>query len=1051
MDADTLKKKLHKQNPLMMSPMAFALAACGGGGGEEEITPSLSGVRTLSPTGDELIDMMTTGSYYRSSSTSPVFYGLADGHFGEQWENPDKVAEVLQEVMQDYNAYADVNLVYAGHYDSPNAATEAGVGVIMSFDKFVFESEGSDQVWHVFSPSATDDQGAGIDQIAGDLYINYNASVLNSTSQSVFESRLTDTDFGYAVIMHGMLATVGIKSTYWDWGDESPHIEDTSFASSEDDYTFSASNISYDSLTGNFGEVLGIADILTLMYLYGPNISTNADDNIHNLSNVSEYTVIYDAGGTDTISFNDTDRNVMVALPNEPFTTDNFTNKVSILVGGMQIDADTSQDVQGFLLGEIENVTTGSGNDIIVGNHLDNIIKAGNGDDNVMLTTGEDVIFGGDGADSFYAQGAMGDLYFIGTNTIIKDFEVGVDSLLVADGSKELVFSQNVDGYATYTNEDGVYVVLEGIEGNVLLLGEPNFENLNIKSENTQTFEPFNDQDIILASDGDNNPSEANYYIKSHDIFPSTEYELSDSLSYPIFDQSYAESYISERRDITTAKELPSDPLMLALLHGSNRGVASETHSYWTGTDASKTISYSFVDPNLRLLDETAYTSSDTRNAVYESEILEFSPEQKIEIRKAISEAAKIIDLNFVEVVEENNQVGTLRFGQTTADASSGSAFAMTPSNSNATAGDMWFETEFFADDDLAQGQSSGFNTVLHELGHALSLKHTFDEDEYNSTTLPKNLEFTNYTLMSYTDPDWVWYSEVDPSIYTISNTFMVYDIQALQYLYGPNMDYNSGNNFYSFDEETPFAMSIWDSGGEDLLDFSNFDLGSEIDLNDGNYSTINYAGWEAAEHLGLAFNVFIENVNGTKGQDTIVGNEFSNELNGNRGNDIMYGGDGDDYFDFAWNSRSGNDTMYGGAGDDVFVLYGNDTVIEYQGEGTDTIFVDYHMTFELPDNVEKLVAYGNLNYNLSGNNLNNTLRGSNGNDFLTGGAGADAYVVTQDMGHDTVTDFNISEGDRWFTTLDKAALAISANDQQIIISVDEASSLTLVLDGTIA
>ena len=30
MDADTLKKKLRKQSPLMMSPMAFALAACGG-------------------------------------------------------------------------------------------------------------------------------------------------------------------------------------------------------------------------------------------------------------------------------------------------------------------------------------------------------------------------------------------------------------------------------------------------------------------------------------------------------------------------------------------------------------------------------------------------------------------------------------------------------------------------------------------------------------------------------------------------------------------------------------------------------------------------------------------------------------------------------------------------------------------------------------------------------------------------------------------------------------------------------------------------------------
>lgn len=32
MDTETLKKKLQKQNPLMMSPMAFALAACGGGG-----------------------------------------------------------------------------------------------------------------------------------------------------------------------------------------------------------------------------------------------------------------------------------------------------------------------------------------------------------------------------------------------------------------------------------------------------------------------------------------------------------------------------------------------------------------------------------------------------------------------------------------------------------------------------------------------------------------------------------------------------------------------------------------------------------------------------------------------------------------------------------------------------------------------------------------------------------------------------------------------------------------------------------------------------------
>ena len=476
MAADTLKKKLQKQNPLMMSPMAFALAACGGGGGEEELTPALSGVRTLSPTGDELIDMMTTGSYYRSSPTSPVFYGLADGHFGEQWENPDEVAAVLQEVMQDYNNYADVNLVYAGHFDSPNAATEAGVGVIMSLDKFVFESEGSDQVWHVFSPSATDDQGAGIDQIAGDLYINYNASVLNSTSQSIFESLLTDTDFGYAVIMHGMLATVGVKSTYWDWGADHPNVENTSFADEAENYVYSASNISYNSIIGDFGESLGIWDILVLNYLYGPNETTNAGDDVHDLSSIDEYTVIYDSGGEDIVDFGKISSDIVCILPSAEITKESLTELVNIAVGGGTVGADTPQEFEYFLIGDIENIKAGNGNDQILGNKLDNTIYGGNGDDLISLSSGKDIVYGGSGADIFAtALGINNDdgfHDFIGfaNDTIIKDFEIGIDSLVFAEVGSVVEYSRNEDGYATYTNDIGVYVVLEGIEANVLLI-----------------------------------------------------------------------------------------------------------------------------------------------------------------------------------------------------------------------------------------------------------------------------------------------------------------------------------------------------------------------------------------------------------------------------------------------------------------------------------------------------------------------------------------------------------------------------------------------------
>ena len=57
MDTEALKKKLQKQNPLLMSPMAFVLAACGGGGGGSSSTQSITRLSssTFSLTGDNII------------------------------------------------------------------------------------------------------------------------------------------------------------------------------------------------------------------------------------------------------------------------------------------------------------------------------------------------------------------------------------------------------------------------------------------------------------------------------------------------------------------------------------------------------------------------------------------------------------------------------------------------------------------------------------------------------------------------------------------------------------------------------------------------------------------------------------------------------------------------------------------------------------------------------------------------------------------------------------------------------------------------------------
>lgn len=68
----------------------------------------------------------------------------------------------------------------------------------------------------------------------------------------------------------------------------------------------------------------------------------------------------------------------------------------------------------------------------------------------------------------------------------------------------------------------------------------------------------------------------------------------------------------------------------------------------------------------------------------------------------------------------------------------------------------------------LAAGRF-GYETLLHEIGHALGLKHPFD----GSPTLPGGLDNTNYTLMSYTDNG------------VAKTTFSPFDVAALRWIYG--------------------------------------------------------------------------------------------------------------------------------------------------------------------------------------------------------------------------------------------------------------------------
>ena len=165
--------------------------------------------------------------------------------------------------------------------------------------------------------------------------------------------------------------------------------------------------------------------------------------------------------------------------------------------------------------------------------------------------------------------------------------------------------------------------------------------------------------------------------------------------------------------------------------------------------------------------------------------------------------------------------------------------------------------------------------------------------------------------------------------------------------------------------------------------------------------STINYtlAPNNNVENLTLLTGT-AKSAKGNELNNSIVGNAIDNILIGNGGNDSLNGG-------------AGADAMTGGTGNDIYVVdNAGDTVVENDGEGTDTVQTALSSGYTLGAFVENLTLTGNAAINGSGNNLNNVLIGNNsvnklegfgGNDTLDGregvdnmigGTGDDIYVV---------------------------------------------------------
>ena len=430
-----------------------------------------------------------------------------------------------------------------------------------------------------------------------------------------------------------------------------------------------------------------------------------------------------------------------------------------------------------------------------------------------------------------------------------------------------------------------------------------------------------------------------------------------------------------------------------------------------TGTPVTLTYAFRDTEP-ASMPDDTAGFSR-------------FNGMQIAAVTAALQAWADVANITFVRVsgsgpdsAYSNN--ATLLFGNYATGEDGAAAFAYLPNRggiggtgATSRAGDVWVNATIATNAAPVLG-NYGYETLVHEIGHALGLEHPGDYDAVDGTEIVYERDAgyyqdtRQYTVMSYfsatkTGAD---YGSTYPA------APQLHDIAAIQRLYGASTTAFLGDTVYGFNSNTgrdwlsttsndkKLVFAVWDSGGNDTFDFSGYTANQTINLQPGIF--ISTGG--LTNNIAIPLGVVIENLITGSGNDILEGNSVANVLSGGAGDDHFFGYGGDDLMI----GGPGSDSFNGGDGSDT-VSYANEasgiTVnLAKTGANAGVAIGDAYFSVEnvigtayadtLIGNSQAAGTFnGRGNNSLYGMGGDDRLIGGAGNDLLDGGSGVDVAV----------------------------------------------------------